>query len=130
MKNPAFSRTTSMLKHYREVGSDRKRSYIRAFPRRYFKIRCYLEIARVLTYSPTNIKRMNRMLYKLQPDPAIIDDKMYNSVTYPKKVREGDVHKKHLKRLVLVADNLANYFRLVLENNPAMFREELGRFEK
>jgi len=31
---------------------------------------------------------------------------------------------------MLVADNLANYFRILLKNDPKRFRDELRRFEK
>jgi len=31
---------------------------------------------------------------------------------------------------MMLADNLANYFRVLLKNNPRRFREELRRLEK
>jgi len=49
LKHPTFSRITSMLKYYREIGGGKKRSYIRAFPRRYMKLKPYLEIVKKST---------------------------------------------------------------------------------
>ena len=35
-----------------------------------------------------------------------------------------------MNNLMIIADNLANYFRILLKNDPKRFREELRRFEK
>ena len=59
----------------------------------------------------------------------IVDDKLYSTVEYPRKVRESRVREEHRRKLILVADNLANYFRILLNNNPRKFREELRRFK-
>jgi len=130
LKHPAFSRITSMLKYYREIGGGKKRSYIRAFPRRYMKLKPYLEVVKIYTYSRDTINQVNELLHETCPSVAIVDDRIFNTITYPKKVQEGKVSKDYLKRLVNLADNLANYFRMLLKNNPERFQEELKNFEK
>ena len=51
-------------------------------------------------------------------------------VTYEPKIPESAPKPRYLENLMTIADNLANYFRLVLRNSPRRFREELKRFEK
>ncbi|MEL9941042.1 MAG: hypothetical protein QXG81_05425 [Ignisphaera sp.] len=43
---------------------------------------------------------------------------------------ERSIRYEHHRRLMLVADNLANYFRMVLRDSPRMFEKELRKFEK
>jgi len=45
-------------------------------------------------------------------------------------VPESRIRLKHHVRLMLVADNIANYLRILLKNNPKKFRDELSRFER
>ncbi len=59
-----------------------------------------------------------------------MDDKLYNKIKHPRKVRESRVKERHRKKLILIADNLANYFRILLKNNPKKFSKELSIFEK
>ena len=57
---------------------------------------------------------------------------MYDQVNYleKRKRREGRAKRKHEEYLNKLADNLANYFRLLLRENPRKFNEELRKFEK
>ena len=94
------------------------------------KLYKYLEIARISVYSLKAIGKINQLLSKIKPALSIVDDKLYSEVNYPIKLRESRVRKRHHENLVTIADNLANYFRILLKENPKKFREELRRFEK
>ncbi|MCD6488611.1 MAG: hypothetical protein J7K21_05240 [Desulfurococcales archaeon] len=121
-----------MLKHYRRIQSRRKRSYIKAFPRRYLKLLKYLEIARIYVYSSRALEEINMLLQELEPTLVIVDDKLYRQISYSEKYkrREGEAVRKHEEYLKKLADNLANYFRILLKENPRKFNEELKRFKK
>ncbi len=130
LKSQRFTTIASTLKHFRKVSSSRKKTYLKAFTRRYARLYNYLEIARVLTYSVEAMNKINQLLSKIKPALSIVDDKLYSEVNYPVKLRESKVRKRHLENLVTITDNLANYFRVLLKDNPKKFREELRRFEK
>ena len=104
--------------------------YIRAFPKRYSKLYSYIEVARVFTETSSATETINTLLISFRPALVIVDDKIYNTVNYPNKVRESLARRKHEIYLRRVADNLANYFRILLRDNPRRFREELRKFEK
>ena len=130
LKEQYFSTVASMLKHYREVPSKRKHSYIKAFLRRYFKLRNYIEVARVYKYSQQAIKEVNELLKELRPVLVIVDDGIYDAIDYPRKIRESLAKRKHEEYLKKLTDNLANYFRILLMSNPTEFREKLKEIEK
>ena len=132
LKSQEFSTIAARLKHYREVRSKEKRSYIKAFPRRYLKLLNYIETAKVYVYGVKAIEEINTLLQKLKPALIIVDDKLYNKINYPEnqKRREGEAKRKYEEHLKKIADNLANYFRLLLKNDPKKFREELERLKK
>ena len=114
------------VKHFREVPSRRKRAYLRAFPRRYSKVLNYLKVSRITK----DITEIDKLLCSLRPKLAIIDDRIFNRVKYEHKVKESAVKASHLKKLILLADNLANYFRIILKERPKEFNDELGRLTK
>jgi len=49
LKEPSFARKASGLKHFREIGSDRKRMYLKAFPKRFERLKQRLEMVKVLS---------------------------------------------------------------------------------
>ena len=114
------------VKHFREVPSRRKCAYLRALPRRYSKILNYLRVSRITR----DITDVDRLLHSLRPKLAIIDDRIFNEVRYEHKVKESTVKASHLKKLILLADNLANYFRIILKERPKEFNDELRRFTR
>jgi hypothetical protein len=128
VKSRFFSRLCTGLRHFRRVGSDRKSSYLRFFIRRYSKIRGYLEMARIFLPADELISYINTLSHKVAI--AIVDDKLYNKINIEHKISEGSPKPTYMENLVVVADNLANYFRIVLRDDPKKFREELRRFEK
>ena|GEM_PF-1023729 len=132
LKRGGFSAIAATLKHYREVHSKRKHSYIKAFPRRYLRLYKHIDVARIYVYTPEALKEINTLLRKLKPALVIVDDKLYDQVNYleKRKRREGRAKRKHEEYLKKLADNLANYFRLLLRENPRKFNEELKKFEK
>ena len=67
-----------------------------------------------------------------RPAIILIDDKLAKHVLNidALTVPESHIRLKHHVRLMLVTDNLANYFRILLKNSPKRFRDELSRFEK
>ena len=46
------------------------------------------------------------------------------------KIKESNPKPRYMENLITIADNLANYFRILLKDNPRKFREELRKFEK
>ena len=130
LKSQRFATIVSSLKHYRKVPSTRKKTYLKTFIRKYAKLYNYLEVIRILPYNLGAMSNVDRLLSQVKPALIIIDDKLYNKVNYPIKLKESRVRRKHIKNLVTVADNLANYFGILLKDNPEKFKEELKRFEK
>ena len=61
---------------------------------------------------------------------AIIDDKLYNKINTITKIKESNPKPRYMENLITIADNLANYFRILLKDNPRKFREEFRKFEK
>ncbi len=60
----------------------------------------------------------------------IADNKLLKSIDYEPKIPEDVPKLRYLNDLMTIANNLANYFRLMLKNDPKRFREELERFGK
>ena len=99
---------------------------MRFFERRYSRPKEFLSVARVTP----SLDEVNRIVSSLDLGLAIVDDKLFNSISIEPKIRESDPKPKYMDNLFTIADNLANYFRILLKNNPKKFREELRRFEK
>lgn len=130
LKDQRFSTIASTLKHFRRIPSRNKHTYINAFTRRYAKLYSHIALAKVYIYEPRIDNELDTLLHRVQPSLVLIDDKLYGTITYPKKLHEGRVRKKHHRCLMTIADNLANYFRILLKKAPKRFREELRKFEK
>jgi len=131
LKNPRFLYHAGWTKHFREIPSHRKRSYIKRFPTRFSKIKRYFTVVRIAT----SINECLEVVRNIRAPVLIIDDKimLYVRNILPEEVvmiPEGNVQYRHHKLLLTIADNLANYFRLILKTSPRRFREELERFEK
>ncbi len=130
LKSRSFLYATSWLRHYREVPSRLKKSYfyLRRFSKHYPRIAEHILLARVYR----EVSQTVSLTEKLSPSVLLVDDKLTRYFKYINTVlvREKNIKYTHHKRLILVADNLANYFRVVLRDNPKRFREELKKFEK
>ncbi len=110
---------TSWLRHYREVPSRLKKSYLRRFSKHNPRIAEYMLLARVYRGAPQAITE------RLSPSVLLVDDKLTRYFRHIDIVivQEKNIRYTHHKRLMLIADNLANYFRVLLRDNPRM----LGR---
>jgi hypothetical protein len=130
LKNPSLLYHAGWAKHYREIPSKRKKGYMRRFPDRFSKTRNYLRIVRVFT----SIERCLDLLGSINPVLVLVDDKLVDRVreALPSAtvVAESRVQHRHHRLLITLADNLANYFRIILREDPGRLRENLKRFEK
>ncbi len=119
---------TSWLEHFREIHPRRKHSYLAKFPKRFSKISGYLLYVRIFR----NKNELLSFVRQLEPAVLLVDDKLLNLFQEMSilVVSEKNIKYKHHKRLVLLADNLSNYFRIILKEKPRSFREELKKFEK
>jgi len=101
------------------------------FPRRYAKLLGYISLSRVyLSY--TDLNRDLRVIEGLLA-LMLIGDRLANKVVAPSGatvVTESRIKYRYHRQLMALADNLTNYFRILLNSNPKRFREELRRFEK
>ncbi|RLG87241.1 MAG: hypothetical protein DRO39_01010 [Thermoprotei archaeon] len=128
MKTKGFLYATSWIEHFRRVSPRRRRGYLRKFSRYFTRISQYLEHTRI--FRETNA--LARFIELHNPAVVLIDNKLVNNVQHINAliIPESLIRLRHHARLMLVADNLANYFRIVLRDRPKIFREELKRFEK
>ena len=128
LKRKEFLRKTSWIKHYREISAREKHIYIVLFPRRFKKIESFLSVVKICR----NIACANDVIGSVTPAVILIDDKLYNNFHNLASVviKESRIYYRHHRRLCLLADNLANYFRILLKRNPRRYLEELKRFEK
>lgn len=128
VKSRAFGRACSGLKHFRRVGSDRKARYLDFFRRRYAKLKNLLEVVKINLSVEELCRFINTM--PLHVAIAVVDDKLYSIIEVKPKIREGSPKPGYMDNLAVIADNLANYFRILLRSDPRKFWEELRRFEK
>jgi len=126
VRSRSFSKLLPRLRHVREVSSDRKSRYIKLTPRRIRRVRELLEVIRVCR----DLTCVENILKLLKPSIILADDKLYIYLKHYRKVKESNIRESHRKKLMLLADNLANYFRMLLKEDPKRFEEELRRIEK
>ena len=126
LKTRVVGNLCSGLEHYRKVPSWRKPRYLKFFEKRYVRLKPFLDIARIV-FSPSEAERL---LLSIRPSLVVVDNKLLKSIDYEPKIAEDAPKPRYLDKLITIADNLANYFRLILKNDPKQFREELKKFEK
>ena len=122
------ARRASWARHYREIPSREKRSYMKRFPERYRRLLQYLTVSRVCF----TIDCVDRALRALNPELVILDDKLARELVVNTRVLlESSARSKgHLYLLVILADNLANYARTQLHENPSKAIARLRELEK
>ena len=131
MKSKKFQRLVSWAKHYRELGSNKRRRYLERFPQRYVKLLNYIRLSRIyFSYADLNkhLKRIGGAIAVM-----LIDNKLVSKVAIPSRgiiVAEDRIRYNHHRQLMALTDNLANYFRTVLRNRPEKLGEELKRLTK
>ncbi len=118
----------SWARHYREIPSERKRGYLRRFPVRYQKLLPYLAVSRVCL----TLDCVTRLTRNLGIEKAIIDDSLIPrlSLSIDAIPESRAVKSKHYRILITLADNLANYARVVMKKNPAKALQVIRRLEK
>ncbi len=119
-------RRASWVKHFRKIPSTEKRAYMRRFPTRFFKIYRYLSIVRVFN----DVERATLFINSLSPGLLIVDDKIFDKINYKNKIYENAPKPRYLEILCLLADNVANYFRIAMKKSLRKYLEELRKFEK
>ncbi|RLB79811.1 MAG: hypothetical protein DRH17_13110 [Deltaproteobacteria bacterium] len=128
LKRREFLDYTSWLVHFRELHPRKKRSYLAKFPKRFSKISNHLLYVRIFRYE----NELQNFVNQLEPAVLLVDDKLLNlfQETNTPIVPEKNIRYKHHERLMLLADNLANYFRIILKEKPRNYGRELRKFEK
>lgn len=128
LKMREFLNNVSWLKHFRKIHPREKRSYLAKLPKRFLKVSRYLLYVKIFT----NMEDLLNYTEQFKQALLLVDDKLLGLVGRRSAtvVREGNIRYKHHKALMILADNLANYFRIVLKEKPRRFRNELKRFEK
>ena len=89
-------------------------------------LRNYLSVVRILR----SVDNVNELIKEISPAVIIVDDKIYGIFNQPVKIRESSPKPKYMDYLLLIADNLANYFRKLLKENLSTYVNELREFEK
>jgi len=115
-------------RHYREIPSRRKRGYLRRFPERYRKLLPYLTVSRVCFTGDC----ITRALREVSPELVILDDKLARKLSPAASIvlESRAVKEKHLRVLVTLAGNLANYARTLLKESPGRALERIRALEK
>jgi len=84
LKSRSFQRASTWAKHFRELGSYRKRTYLAAFPRRFEKTKMFLELARVCP----NARCAQDPVDRYSPVVVLADDELYNTISHGRKIVE------------------------------------------
>ena len=128
LKRSEFLNHTSWVVHFRKLHPRRKHSYLAKLPKRFSKITRYLLYVRIFVSE----NEMLEFIVRLRPSVILVDDKLLDKVKEVNTliIPEKNIRYKHHRRLMLLADNLANYFRILLKEKPKKFREEFKRFKK
>ena len=121
-------RRASWVKHYREIPSREKRSYLRRFPQRYRKLLQYLAVSRLCF----TIDCIDHVLRDIQPELLVLDDKLARELAANTRVllESNAARQRHLRLLITLADNLANYARTQIRENPSKALTRLRELEK
>ncbi len=96
---------TSWVRHVADLSKCEKTRYLHLLPTRFRKVKPYLSIVKAFS----NLLPCNNLINHLKPAVVLVDDKLYQHVSYPRKVRESRAREKHRKKLILLADNVAYY---------------------
>ncbi|MCD6300492.1 MAG: hypothetical protein J7L82_00285 [Staphylothermus sp.] len=126
LKSRVFGQYCAGLKHFRRVPSRRKSMYIRFFEKRFMKLSRVLEVVRIVK----TVSKVNEIIQLYRPVLVIVDDKLSKNINHKHIVLESSPKPLYMDELMTIADNLANYFRLILKNNPKKYWEKLREFGK
>ena len=99
------------------------------FSKRFMKISGYLTCVKIFR----SREELVEFIVRAKPSVLLVDNKLVSAVKGVGVliVAEDRIRYKHHEKLMLLADNLANYFRVLLrESKEEKYRRELRRFEK
>ncbi len=105
LKDSSFLVSTKWVKHVAELEKHEKSRYLHLLPKRFKSVKPYL--THVKTFS--SVEPCNNLIKQLKPIVVLVDDKLYSSIDYPRKIREGKIRERHRRRLVMLTDNVAYY---------------------
>ncbi len=125
IKSSDFLNRASWVKHIADLPRREKTVYLHRLPTRLSRIMDYLESTRYFL----SIDNCNKYIELLRPVVVLVDDKLYNAITYPRKVKESRIRERHRKVLIMLADNVAYYTYWILEVRKKSI-EELRRIVK
>jgi len=116
------------MKHFREVSSRMKAGYLRRFVKHYPRMSQLLTYVRIIR----DVDYLADLVRQMKPSLVLVDNKLAKYVNNlgVYLVSEDNIKYMYHRRLMLIADNLANYFRILLKTDPRNFEEEVRRFEK
>ncbi len=112
--------------HFRELGKMEKKGFLGAFPRRFQKIKRHIAYARFTL----SLEDVHRFLASIEQRCHVIycDDSIYD---WLKKKGHNPIPESRMpnkfRQLMLLADNLANYCRIVLKRGIARKIRELEK---
>ncbi len=105
IKQSNFLDSTSWARHIADLAKQEKTVYLHRLPHRLAKVSSYFMYIRHFS-SPLSC---NNFIQSIKPIVALVDDKLYNLLTYKPKVKESRVKERHRKVLTILADNVAYY---------------------
>ena len=126
LKSRIFGRLCTGLRHFRRVSPSRRASYIRFFERRYMKLKEVLALAKVTL----SVDSAERILSFYRPAVIIVDDKLFRRLGHGTKIRESAPKPRYMDDLMAIADNLANYLRILQSKNTKKFQQVTQRITK
>ncbi|GEM_PF-5601145 len=118
-KTDIYSQIKDWITHTKKLGR-KKAQYLNTFEDKYSKVLHLIEVSRVFSYRKGRnvpdivFEIINKYLHDYTV--IIVDDKLLKTFRrkYPKQrvIPEGKLTDKQLKKIMLIADNICNYFRV------------------
>jgi len=105
VKQSSFLDSVSWAKHIADLAKREKIVYLHRLPHRLAKIHGYLTYIRHFS-SPNSC---NSFIESIKPVVILVDDKLYDRLTYRPKIKESRVKERHRRVLTILADNVAYY---------------------
>ena len=105
VKCGSFLNLASWVKHVADLSRREKTVYLHRFPSRLHRLHGHLDYVRVFS----SLRECNNFINTVKPAILIVDPKLSPYITYPRKISEDKVKRRHERILVLLADNIAYY---------------------
>jgi len=123
IKQSSFLDSVSWAKHIADLAKQEKIVYLHRLPNRFAKIHNYLMHIRHFS----SLNSCNNFIQSIKPIVIIVDDKLYNLLTYRPKIRESNAKERHRKILTIFADNVAYYayWAIEIRKKPQLLQQIL-----